>query len=153
MANLEPGKKAPAFNLLDQDENKVQLKDYSGKKLLIYFYPKANTSGWTRQSCAVSDAIPNLGKLNVAAVGISPDKPAAQKKFDEKYELGFPLLSDPDKEIARKYGALGIKNVRGQKKEGIVRSSFLIDEKGKIIEAWYKVKPEDTVPKALEALK
>jgi peroxiredoxin Q/BCP len=100
----------------------------------------------------VSDAIPKLGKLNVAAVGISPDKPPAQKKFDEKYELGFPLLSDLDREVARKYGALGLKTIRGQKKEGIIRSSFLIDEKGKVLGAWYKVKPEDTIPKALEAL-
>ena len=100
----------------------------------------------------MSDAIPDLGKLNVAALGISPDKPASQKKFDEKYELGFPLLSDPEKEIARKFGATVIKNAKGQKKEGILRSSFLIDEKGKIIDVWYKVKPEDTVPKALEAL-
>ena len=100
----------------------------------------------------MSDAIPNLGKLNVAAVGISPDKPASQKKFAEKYGLGFPLLSDVEKDVARKYGATVIKNTKGQKKEGIVRSSFLIDEKGKIMDAWYNVKPEDTVPKALEAL-
>ncbi len=150
MTKLASGKKAPAFKLLDQDENTVQLKDFKGKKLLVYFYPRANTSGCTRQSCAVSDALPNLSGLKVAAVGISPDKPTSQKKFDEKYELGFPLLSDIDKEVARKFGALGLKNVRGVKKEGIIRSSFLIDEDGKIVDAWYKVKPEDTMQKALE---
>ncbi len=152
MTTLASGKKAPSFKLLDQDENTVQLKDFAGKKLLVYFYPRANTSGCTRQSCAVSEAMPDLKKLKVAVVGISPDKPASQKKFDDKYELGFPLLSDIDRKVARKFGALGLKNVRGVKKEGIVRSSFLIDEKGKIVDAWYKVKPEDTVPKALEAL-
>ena len=152
MTELASGKKAPSFKLLDQNENTVQLKDFEGKKLLVYFYPRANTSGCTRQSCAVSEAMPDLKKLKVAAVGISPDKPASQKKFDDKYELGFPLLSDVDRKVARKFGALGLKNVRGVKKEGIVRSSFLIDEKGKIMDAWYKVKPEDTVPKALEAL-
>ncbi len=96
--------------------------------------------------------MPDFKKLNVAAIGVSPDAPARQKKFDDKYELGFPLLCDEDKEVARAFGAVGMKNVRGQKKEGVVRSSFLIDEKGKIIDAWYKVKPEDTVPKAMEAL-
>ena len=135
--------------MLDQNGNAVQLKDFLGKKLLVYFYPRANTSGCTRQSCAVSDALPDLKKLKMAAVGISPDKSASQKKFDDKYELGFPLLSDVDKEVAGKYGALGLKTVRGVKKEGIIRSSFLIDETGKIVDAWYKVKPEDTVPNVL----
>ncbi|MCP4678578.1 MAG: thioredoxin-dependent thiol peroxidase [Deltaproteobacteria bacterium] len=152
MTALASGKKAPSFKLLDQDENTVQLKDFEGQKLLVYFYPRANTSGCTRQSCAVSDALPDFKKLKVATVGISPDKPASQKKFDDKHGLGFPLLSDIDRKVARKFGALGLKNVRGVKKEGIIRSSFLIDEKGKVVDAWYKVKPEDTVPKALKAL-
>ncbi len=152
MTRLASGKKAPTFRLQDQEGNTVQLKDFEKKKLLIYFYPRANTSGCTRQSCAVSDALPDFGKLDVAVVGISPDKPAAQKKFDEKYNLGFPLLSDIDRKIAGKYGALGLKNVRGVKKEGIIRSSFLIDEEGRLLNAWYKIKPEDTVPGALEAL-
>ena len=152
MTTLAIGKKAPAFKLLDQDEQVVSLKDFAGEKLLVYFYPKANTSGCARQSCAVSQAIPDFKELDVKAVGISPDKPATQKKFDDKYELGFPLLSDPEKTTAKKYGAFGPKTVRGQKKEGIVRSSFLIDENGKVLGAWYKIKPEDTVPKAMEAL-
>jgi peroxiredoxin Q/BCP len=152
MTTLARGQKAPSFNLRDQDGNAVKLSGFKGRKLLVYFYPRANTSGCTRQSCAVSEALPDLGMLGVDAVGISPDRPEAQKKFDEKYELGFPLLADTDREVARKYGALGMKNVRGQKKEGIIRSSFLVDEQGKLIEVWYKVKPEDTVPKALEAL-
>lgn len=152
MTTLKAGSKAPAFKLLDQNEQTVQLKDFRGQKLLVYFYPKANTPGCTRQSCAVKEALPQLGELHIAAVGISPDKPGAQKKFDDKYELGFPLLSDTDREVAQKYGALGLKTVGGVKKEGIVRSSFLIDENGKIVNVWYKVSPEDTVPNALEAL-
>jgi thioredoxin-dependent peroxiredoxin len=152
MTKLEPGKRAPNFKLLDQDENVVQLKDFKGKKLLLYFYPRANTPGCTRQSCAVSDQLESFQKLKVAAVGISPDKPTSQKKFDDKHELGFLLLSDLDKDVARKYGALGTKDVKGVKKEGILRSSFLIDEDGKIMDAWYKVKPEDTVPNAMRIL-
>ena len=88
----------------------------------------------------------------MSAVGISPDKPATQLKFDDKHDLGFPLLSDGDKAVAKAYGAFGPKTVRGQKKEGMIRSSFLIDEKGKVLGTWYKVKPEDTVPKARQVL-
>jgi len=152
MTRLSKGDKAPPFSLKDQDDNTLTLKDFSGSRLLVYFYPKANTPGCTRQSCSVSEALPDLRKLSVKAVGISPDLPAAQKKFDEKFNLGFPLLSDPDREIAKAFGAFGEKNMYGKKTEGILRSSFLIDEKGRIIDAWYKVKPEDTVPKAQTAL-
>lgn len=152
MTKLAAGDNAPEFSLKDQNETTVALKDFKGSKLLVYFYPKADTPGCTRQSCAVSDAVPNLKKLKVKAVGISPDDPARQKKFDEKYNLGFPLLSDPNREIARAFGAFGEKNMYGKKTEGIIRSSFLIDEEGRIIGAWYKVKPEDTVPKAEAAL-
>jgi len=153
MAELSPGDTVPSFKLLDQEGGSVQLKDFKGKHLLIYFYPRANTPGCTRQSCAVSQALPDFKRLKLAVVGISPDKPESQRRFDEKYQLGFPLLSDTDKEVAKKYGALGLKNVHGKKKEGIIRSSFLIDQKGKLVGTWYKVKPEDTVPKLLEALK
>ncbi len=100
----------------------------------------------------MSESQKGLAKLGVRAVGISPDPPDKQKKFDEKHSLGFPLLSDGDNTVAKAYEAWGVKNMYGKKKEGIVRSSFLIDEKGKILGAWYKVKPEDTVPKALATL-
>lgn len=149
MAKLKVGDKAPTFSLEDQDGNKVSLKDFAGEKLLVYFYPRANTPGCTRQSCAVKEAMPNLKTNKMKAVGISPDKPASQKKFDDKYSLGFPLLSDIEKTVAKAYGAYGEKKMFGKISFGIVRSSFLIDEKGKILGAWYKVKPEDTVPKAL----
>ncbi len=152
MAQLKSGDTAPSFKLLDQDGRAVQLKDFKGEKLLLYFYPRAQTPGCTRQSCAVSEALPDFRKLELTAVGISPDEPDSQKEFDDKYQLGFPLLSDIDREVAGKYGAVGWKNVGGERTLGIVRSSFLVDEKGRIVDAWYEVKPEDTVPKALEAL-
>ena len=152
MAKLKKGDKAPAFNLTDQDGQKVILSDFKGKKLLLYFYPKANTGGCTKQAISIRDAKGELDRLGVAAVGISPDLPAAQKKFDTKQDLGFPLLSDPDHKVADVYGTWGEKSMYGKKYKGIIRSSFLIGQDGKIIDAWYKVSPKDTVPKALKAL-
>jgi len=152
MAELKIGDKAPSFSLKDQDGKTVSLADFKGRKLLVYFYPKANTPGCTTQACSVRDAATELAEHNVAAVGISPDTPASQKKFDGKHHLGFPLLSDPDHEAAQAYGAWGKKSMYGKTYEGIIRSSFLIDEKDKIIQVSYKVKPEDTVPNAKDAL-
>lgn len=152
MAVLKKGDKAPAFNLKNQDGKPVKLADFKGKKLLLYFYPKANTSGCTKQACSIRDARLDLDELGVAAVGISPDLPDAQKKFDGKYALEFPLLSDPEHTAAEAYGTWGEKKMYGKSYMGIVRSSFLIDEKGKILGAWYKVKPENTVPEAKKAL-
>jgi len=152
MAKLKIGDKAPAFSLLDQEGKKVSLSDFKGRKLLLYFYPKADTPGCTKQACSIRDASNELKKLDAAAVGISPDEPSRQKKFDDKYSLGFPLLSDPDNKVAKVYGAWGEKSMYGKKYEGIVRSSFVIDDKGKILQASYKVKPLDTVPNATEVL-
>ena len=152
MAQLKVGDKAPAFSLEDQSGKTVKLSDFKGKKLLVYFYPKASTPGCTVQSCNVRDARRDFLKQGVAVVGVSPDKPAAQKKFDEKYELGFPLLADIDHAMAEAYGVWGEKSMYGKKYFGIIRSSFLIDEKGKIAGAWYKVSPGDTVPEATKAL-
>jgi len=152
MAQLNIGDPAPDFALADQEGNTVKLSDFKGKKLLVYFYPKADTPGCTKQACQIRDARTELADLGVDAVGISPDKPGAQKKFDGKYGLGFPLLSDPDHTAAQAYGAWGEKTMYGKKSMGIIRSSFLIDENGKVMGAWYKVKPENTVPLAQEAL-
>jgi len=152
MATLKVGDKAPAFSLLNQDGEKVSLSDYKGKNLLVYFYPKANTPGCTKQGCSIRDASKELTKLDMVAVGISPDEPAKQKKFDDKYGLGFPLLSDPDHKIARAYGAWGKKSMYGKEYEGIIRSSLVIDGSGKIAQASYKVKPLDTVPNATKVL-
>ncbi len=119
---------------------------------MLFFYPKALTSGCTKQACSVRDARTDLADLGVAALGISPDPVDLQKKFDTKHSLGFPLLSDPDHKVADAYGVWGEKSMYGKKYEGIIRSAFLIDEDGRIMQAWYKVSPEQTVPKAREAL-
>jgi peroxiredoxin Q/BCP len=152
MAELNVGDKAPAFSLLDQEGKKVSLSDFKGKKLLLYFYPKADTPGCTKQACSIRDASKELKKYGTAVIGISPDEPPRQKKFDDKYNLGFQLLSDPDNKVAKAYGAWGEKSMYGKKYEGVIRSSFVIDDKGKILQASYKVKPLDTIPNATEVL-
>ena len=152
MAQLKAGDKAPQFEQVDQNGKTVKLSDFAGRKLLLYFYPKANTPGCTTQACSVRDARADFVEAGVAVVGISPDAPTQQKKFDDKYSLAFPLLSDPDHVVADAYGVWGEKSMYGKKYEGIIRSSFLIDEQGVIQEAWYKVSPKDTVPKARQKL-
>ena len=147
---LSTGDKAPAFTLLDQDEQKVKLTDFKGRKVLVYFYPKADTPGCTTQSCALRDIAGDIG--DTAIVGISPDASAKQKKFDDKYSLGFPLLADTEHAVAEAYGVWGEKKNYGRTYMGIIRSAFLIDEKGKIEEAWYKISPKDTPIKLQNAL-
>lgn len=153
MAKLKTGDKAPAFSLSSQDGEIISLSDFNGKKLLLYFYPKADTPGCTKQACSIRDASKELKKLGASAVGISPDEPSKQKNFDDKHGLGFPLLSDPDNKIAKAYGAWGKKSMYGKTYEGIIRSSFVIDEKGRIVQACYKVKPLETIPNATEVLR
>jgi thioredoxin-dependent peroxiredoxin len=152
MAELAVGKKAPAFTLTDQDGKTVKLSDFVGKKVVVYFYPRADTPGCTQQSCNLRDAMPDLKKLKAVVLGISPDTPAKQKKFDDKYGFGFPLLADEDHAVAEKYGVWAEKKNYGKTYMGIVRSAFVIDEAGKLTGVFYKVSPKDTVPKALEAL-
>lgn len=152
MARLSPGDAAPGFALTDQNGKKVELTDFKGEKLLVYFYPKAGTSGCTKQACSIRDHREDLTALGVAVVGISPDTPEEQKEFDDQYELGFPLLSDPDHKVAEAWGAWGEKSMYGRKYQGVIRSSFLIDERGKIMQAWYNVRPAETAPKAQQAL-
>jgi len=147
---LKQGDKAPDFTLLDQDGNTVSLADHAGRKVLVYFYPKADTPGCTTQACGLRDILGEIGETVV--LGISPDKPAKQKKFDEKYGLGFPLLSDEDHAVAEAYGAWGEKSMYGKKYMGIIRSAFLVDENGTVAEAWPKISPKDTPTKLLAAL-
>ncbi len=147
---LSPGATAPAFNLADQTGTKTKLSDHKGHKVLVYFYPKADTPGCTAQSCGLRDVAADIGDTEI--IGISPDAPEKLAKFDAKYSLGFTLLSDADHAIAEKYGVWGEKKLYGKAYMGIVRSAFLIDEQGKIAEAWYKVSPKDTPKNLLKAL-
>ena len=147
---LEPGDKAPAISLADQDGNTVKLSGFKGRKVLVYFYPRADTPGCTTQACGLRDVLGDIG--DTAVVGVSPDKPPALKKFDTKYGLGFPLLSDVDHAVAEAYGVWQEKSMYGKKYLGILRSAFLVDEQGKIAEVWYKISPKDTPTKLLAAL-
>ena len=152
MTTLRPGDPAPAFTLKDQVGQDVSLGDFVGRRVLVYFYPQADTPGCTTQSCAVRDAREDLSGLGVDVVGISPDEPGEQSAFDEKFTLGFPLLSDPDHAVASAWGTWGEKSMYGKTYDGIIRSSFLVDGDGKIAHAWYKVSPKQTVPNVLRAL-
>jgi thioredoxin-dependent peroxiredoxin len=150
MPQLQPGDDAPAFTLTDQTGAPVSLADYKGRKVLVFFYPKADTTGCTAQACGLRDVARQVG--DTAIVGISPDKPAKQAKFDTKYGLGFPLLADEDHAVAEAYGVWAEKSMYGKKYMGIVRSAFLVDEHGRLAEVWYKVSPKDTAANLLAAL-
>ncbi|HUF99334.1 MAG TPA: thioredoxin-dependent thiol peroxidase [Ilumatobacter sp.] len=150
MTTPAEGKKAPAFTLPDQNDTKVQLSKLQGRKVLVYFYPRASTPGCTTQACGLRDIAGEIG--DTVVIGISPDKPSALKKFDDKYELGFTLLGDQDHAIAAKYGVWVLKKNYGKEYMGVQRSAFLIDEEGKIEKAWPKISPKDTPTKLLAAL-
>jgi peroxiredoxin Q/BCP len=149
---LKAGDPAPDFALEDQHGNTVKFSGLRGRKVIVYFYPRADTPGCTTQACSLRDARETIDAGGAVVLGISPDKPGAQAKFDTKYELGFPLLSDPDHAVADAYGAWGERSMYGKKYMGIVRSAFVIDELGAVVEAFYKISPKDTVPKALKAM-
>jgi peroxiredoxin Q/BCP len=147
---IEEGSSAPKIKLLNQDGESVSLSSFKGRKVLIYFYPKADTPGCTTQSCGLRDIAGDIG--DTVIIGISPDAPAKLKKFDEKYALGFTLLSDEDHAVAEQFGVWAEKSMYGRKYMGVQRSSFLIDEKGKIERAWPKISPKDTPTQLLKAL-
>ncbi|MDQ3947473.1 MAG: thioredoxin-dependent thiol peroxidase [Actinomycetota bacterium] len=149
---LKVGDPAPEFALPDQHGETVRLADLRGRRVVLYFYPKADTPGCTTQACSVRDARPDLDTAGAVVIGISPDEPATQARFDTKHGLAFPLLSDADHAVAEAYGVWGEKSMYGKKFMGIIRSVFVIDEAGRIVETLYKVSPKDTVPKALLAL-
>ena len=144
---LEVGEKAPAFSLPDADGNTVKLSDYKGRKVIVYFYPAASTPGCTKEAC---DFRNNLGELNGAGldvVGISPDKPAKLAKFRDTEELTFPLLSDPDREVLQAWGAYGEKTMYGKTVQGVIRSTFVVDESGMIALAQYNIRATGHVAK------
>jgi peroxiredoxin Q/BCP len=148
----EQGDSAPNFELPDQDGNTHKLADYAGKNVVLYFYPKADTPGCTAQACGVRDRAAEYTAANAVVLGVSPDSPKKLRAFADKYGLAFTLLGDEDHSVAESYGVWVEKSMYGKKYMGILRSAFLIDEKGKIAEAWYKISPQDTATNLLKSL-
>ncbi len=146
-AHLSPGDKAPAFSLPDADGNTVSLADYQGRRVVVYFYPAASTPGCTKQACDFRDSLQELDGAGIDVVGISPDKPAKLAKFRDAEKLSFPLLSDPERKVLTAYGAYGEKKMYGKTVQGVIRSTFVVDEKGKIAVAQYNVKATGHVAK------
>ena len=144
---LAPGDKAPAFSLSDADGKTVKLSDYKGRKVIVYFYPAASTPGCTKQACDFRDNLAELNGAGIDVVGISPDKPEKLAKFRDAEKLTFPLLSDPDRKVLTAWGAFGEKQMYGRAVQGVIRSSFVVDEKGKIEVAQYNVKATGHVAK------
>ncbi|MFB8007809.1 thioredoxin-dependent thiol peroxidase [Nocardia sp. NPDC056000] len=144
---LSPGDAAPAFTLPDADGKDVSLSDYRGRKVIIYFYPAASTPGCTKQACDFRDSLAELNEAGLEVIGISPDKPAKLAKFRDAEALTFPLLSDPDKATLQAYGAFGEKTMYGKTVTGVIRSTFLVDESGKIEVAQYNVRATGHVAK------
>ncbi|MGP7733009.1 thioredoxin-dependent thiol peroxidase [Oceanimonas smirnovii] len=153
MTYLQEGSQAPAFTLCDQNGQNVSLSDFSGKKVLVYFYPKAMTPGCKVQACGLRDSRAELEKLGVVVLGISPDPVARLKKFEEKDELNFTLLSDKDHAVADAFGVWGPKKFMGKEYDGIHRISFLIDEAGTVARVFNKFKTKDHHEVVLEHLK
>jgi thioredoxin-dependent peroxiredoxin len=149
---IEPGKKAPAFTLVADDGSKVRLADLVGSPVVLYFYPKDDTPGCTKEACAFRDLKADLKKLGAKIFGVSPDDVASHVKFRDKYDLNFPLLADPDHATAEKYGAWREKNMYGNKSMGVQRSTYLIDAEGKVAKVWKRVQVEGHDQQVLEAL-
>lgn len=150
---LEVGKRAPAFTLQDSDGEKVSLSDFRGKRVVLYFYPKDNTPGCTVEAQEFQEALPKFKKLKTVVLGVSRDSLASHCKFRDKFGLEFPLLSDPDHEVLEAYGAWGEKTLYGKKSLGIIRSTVIIDEQGKVARVFPKVKVNGHVEAVLEALR
>lgn len=148
----EVGNKAPAFTLSNQDDKKIKLSDYSGKWVVLYFYPKDDTPGCTTEACDFTSGIKSFEKLNAVVLGVSPDSTERHRKFIEKYKLKVTLLSDPDQKMMSKYGAWGMKKNYGKEYMGVIRSTFLIDPKGKIAHVWANVKAKGHAEKVQEKL-
>ena len=140
---LEIGKKAPDFTLLNQDNESMSLSDFKGKKVILYFYPRDNTPGCTKQACVFGELYPSFVEHGVEIIGISKDSVASHKRFKDKYQLPFTLLSDPELEAIKAYDVWKEKNMYGKKVMGVVRTTYLIDEDGMIVKAFEKVKAAD----------
>lgn len=149
---LKIGSKPPDFLLTDEQGQKVKLSQFRGKRVVLYFYPKDDTSGCTAQACGFRDRYDAIQDAGAIVLGISPQDAKSHMKFKTKYNLPFPLLSDPDHAVAEKYGAWGEKSLYGKKYLGIIRSHFVLDEQGKIADIQIKVSPQDSVSRAVESL-
>lgn len=152
MAKLKAGDKAPNFEGLNQNGEKVSLDDFAGKKLILYFYPKDNTPGCTAESCNLNENYDSWLEKGYEVVGVSPDSVESHKKFADKFNLQFNLVADTEKEILQKYGAWGEKNMYGKKYMGVLRTTFVIDENGVIQEVFEKVKTKDHTNQILKTL-
>lgn len=148
----EIGEKAPDFTLKNQNGEAVSLSDFQGKKVILFAYPKAGTSGCTTQACGFRDEFPQIESANAIVLGISPDEPDKLKKWQEKENLPYDLLSDPEHEVLEAWGAWGEKSMYGKKYFGVIRSHWLIDETGTIADVQLKVSPKKSVEKAVKAL-
>ena len=146
---LKEGMQAPAFTLADKDGNMISLSDFLGKKVVLYFYPKDNTPGCTRQACAFAAAYSEFDKKNAVVIGISKDSVSSHEKFAERYNLPFMLLSDLDLQAIQAYGVWQEKKLYGKASMGVVRTTFLIDEQGKIVKIMPKVKPDTNAVEVL----
>ena len=149
---IEPGKKAPAFTVPDDAGNKVKLNDLKGKPVVLYFYPRDNTPGCTKEACAFRDRYAELTDLDVHLFGVSTDSAESHQKFRTKFELPFPLLVDADKKLSEKYGAWREKNMYGKKSMGIQRSTYLIDADGKVAKVWKRVKVDGHDQQVIDAI-
>jgi peroxiredoxin Q/BCP len=152
MPLIEPGKKAPAFSLKDQDGKVHRLNDYEGRSVVLYFYPKDDTPGCTKEACAFRDNLPKFKSDKAVVLGVSVLDEASKAKFAEKYDLNFPLLADADHEVAEKYGAWQQRSLYGRKFMGVARTTYLIGPDGKVIQRWDKVKVDGHAEEVLEAL-
>jgi len=150
---LEVGKKAPSFSLKNQDDAVVKLGDLEGKWVVLYFYPRDDTPGCTIEACDFSGGLKSFEKVGATVMGCSPDSPETHRKFIAKYKLKIPLLSDPDHAVLAKYGAWGEKNMYGRVTEGVIRSTVIIDPKGKVAHHWAKVSAKGHAEKVQEKLK
>ncbi len=150
--DIRVGAPAPDFTLNDENGQPVRLSDFRGKRVVVYFYPKDDTPGCTAQACGFRDAYPEITERNAVVIGISPDDAGSHQKFKTKYDLPFILLVDPDHAVAEAYGVWGERSMYGRTYMGITRSSFVIDEQGRFIDVQFKISPQDSVMKALEAL-
>ena len=147
------GKKAPAIKLKNQDGKTISLNDFNDQNIVLYFYPKDNTSGCTKEACNFRDEFPKFGKLDAVILGVSPDSVESHKKFAEKYNLPYDLLSDEKKDAVKRYDVWKEKNMYGRKYMGVVRSTFIIDKNKKIRKIFSKVKVADHNKEVMEALK